>query len=448
MEKNRFYKFIYDSVCRFIWIFVPVLSFRVLSEPILTVRMGRGIATAAAMPEKEYNGFQLLIHGNLVNGYNHTVMGMSFVFLLLKIMIAVQIIFDVILVGISIWEWTKELTEETTKLFLRVRGGISIGYVLTAFSLCKLLPLLADDRNLLTNEYGTYAWFSQYSLEGYFLFSIGVVILFILTLLPDKKKEIESVLYYLCWLIYPLFLLSTHFLLPMLWKVVSGCVGHTADAYYSWELYQLIEMKFTHLSLVLLVYTGIAMSVLLLALWFFEVGHAIRCKTFQAVPSKYGRIWGGIVWGYFICTTLICCLLRLFHEDLESRGGGYGGATIYVHHDAGSWYTVGMYLAIILVAWYLFFYPSEDSDRNRTICRILLGAGALVYVLKNITYGYIGRELLEMFPVHHRYMKYTFLTYIDNVCFFGVLLTFWFRPYSYRGKREGLVWRCFFWGLS
>lgn len=114
----------------------------------------------------------------------------------------------------------------------------------------------------------------------------------------------------------------------------------------------------------------------------------------------------------------------------------YGVGTWY---NMGAWYTVGMYLAIILITLYLFFYPAERSDRNITVCRIFLGIGAFIYLLKNILYGCVDlNELLKIIPEQHRFLHYTFFTYLDNICFFAAFLIFWFRPFTKKGKWEGI----------
>ena len=54
-----------------------------------------------ALPVKTYNGFQILFHGSLVNGYNNIVTDMrNYGFLVLKIMIALQLISDVTIIFI------------------------------------------------------------------------------------------------------------------------------------------------------------------------------------------------------------------------------------------------------------------------------------------------------------------------------------------------------------
>lgn len=255
--------------------------------------------------------------------------------------------------------------------------------------------------------------------------------------MEKKSYKLWCVLYYLCWIIYPLLLLSSYFLLPMMMDESIGVVYHV-DLFYALDLHRFInrnflDKTFTHVALILLIYGGIAISVLLLILWFLEVRRAVRGKTFQVVSSKYNRIRGRLVWGYFICTNLTCCLLRQLFEGFHDRGNLIAGVS-YWRYQMGSWYAVGMHLAIILVAWHLFLYPGEDSGGNIKIGRILLGVGALIYLAKNILFGYIG-----LLPIYHSDRGYTILTYLDNICFFAALLTFWFRPFTDRGKKEGIL---------
>lgn len=251
-------------------------------------------------------------------------------------------------------------------------------------------------------------------------------------------KKICYILYYLCWFVYPFFLLSTYFLLPIIWKASSG-VDYFTEEFYSLDLYHFINPKITHLLLIALIYVALAISVLFLVLWLFELGHAIRTKTFQVVLSKYSRIRGVLVWGYFLCVTLICCLLRLFFEYIGNWSKINHSYNVGIWYNMGAWYTVGMYFAIILIILYLLSYPAESSDRNVTVCRILLGIGAPIYLLKNILYGYVDLNgLIKNIPEQHRFLHYTCLTYLDNICFFTAFLIFLFRPYTQKGKWKGV----------
>ena len=168
MKQNRTSRF----VC-YIWLLVPVLSLLRLSQPVLEIDMGRSMITCAAMPVKVYNGFQLLICRYLRNGYNSIVTDMSNPgFDILKIMIAMQILFDVILISICLREWREK---QTSKRFLRLRGMLSIGYVLTAFLFYQFIPVC--DNHLKVGMFESYI---DYVPHEYF-FSFAVVVLFIVT---------------------------------------------------------------------------------------------------------------------------------------------------------------------------------------------------------------------------------------------------------------------------
>lgn len=175
-----------------IWLLVPVLSLVRLSQPILEIRMGAGISTVAALPTRSYNGFQLLFHGSLVNACNDIVVDIRNPgLILLKIMLMMQLFFDVIVVFICLREWRKK---QTSKIFLWLRGILSIGYMMTAFAIYQFISVCND--HLRVNHYPlqsplsrtSYVFPDEYELEVNILFSVGVLILFIVTWLFFKKK--------------------------------------------------------------------------------------------------------------------------------------------------------------------------------------------------------------------------------------------------------------------
>lgn len=189
MKQNKIYKLI----C-YLWILVPVLSLIRLSQPMLEIGMGEGVDTVAAMPGRTYNGFQLLIHVTLVNAYNATVADMrNFGFLILKIMIVLQLISDVIIVFICLREWREK---QSTKDCLILRGMLSIGYVLTALTIYRFVSVCGNHlqvESFHSMKGRSYANYYYEELEKNILFSIGVVILFIITWLMFRftsgKKE-------------------------------------------------------------------------------------------------------------------------------------------------------------------------------------------------------------------------------------------------------------------
>ena len=171
MKQNTMYSFI----CYF-WFLVPVLSLVILYQRMITVGMS---ACFTSIPEMTYNGFQLLVHNNLVNHSNQIVIDMSLELILLRMMIAMQILFDVILILLSLWEWRKS----TKKVFLWIRGFVSVGYVLTAFAIYRFVLICVGNHRTDHDLYRTYVVYHQYEIEVNILFSISVMILFIVSLL-------------------------------------------------------------------------------------------------------------------------------------------------------------------------------------------------------------------------------------------------------------------------
>lgn len=194
MKQNKIDRF----VCS-IWFFVPILSLIRLSQPMMEIDMGAGIASIAAMPVKVYNGFQLLFCRYLINGYNSIVTDMSNPgFDILKMMIVLQLVCDVILISICLREWREK---QTNRIFLRLRGILSIGYVLTAFAIYRFVPVCG---NYLKKDWlGSYIFYNyQYELEKNILFSIGVVVLFMVTWLFFRTGSVYKFICYL-WFFVP-----------------------------------------------------------------------------------------------------------------------------------------------------------------------------------------------------------------------------------------------------
>ncbi|MDE6568190.1 MAG: hypothetical protein K2K70_10725, partial [Lachnospiraceae bacterium] len=178
MKRNKIYRLLY-----FLWFFVPVLSLVRLSQPMLGIEIG-GECAPGSDPVKLYNGFQLLVCRYLRNGYNHIVTDMSNPgFDILKIMIALQLVCDVILISICLREWREKQTSER---FLRLRGMLSMGYVLTAFLFYQFIPVC--DNHLKVDLFESFISYIQYE----YIFSFGVVVLFIITwLFFCKEKAIK-----------------------------------------------------------------------------------------------------------------------------------------------------------------------------------------------------------------------------------------------------------------
>lgn len=186
-----------------IWLLVPVISLLRLNQRMIDIYIDidAGTACFAMPPVTTYNGLQLLLHGNLVNGYNFVVVNMSNPgFVILKMMIAMQLVCDVILVSICLREWREK---QSSMVFMRLRGVLSMGYLLTAFAMYRLIPLCC--KNLRVGRYtglSSYAHYYQYELEKNVLLSIGVVVLFIVTWLFYRTKSVYRFVCYF-WFFVP-----------------------------------------------------------------------------------------------------------------------------------------------------------------------------------------------------------------------------------------------------
>ena len=158
MKQNKIDRF----VCS-IWFFVPVLSLLRLSQPIIQINMRQLILSCMPLPVKAYNGFQLLLCRYLINGHNSIVTDMSNPgFDMLKIMIALQLICDVILISTCLREWR---TKQTSRIFLRLRGMLTIGYVLTAFAIYCFVPVCGN--YLKKDGLGSYIFYNyQYRIDN------------------------------------------------------------------------------------------------------------------------------------------------------------------------------------------------------------------------------------------------------------------------------------------
>lgn len=187
-----------------IWLFVPVLSLVRLNQPMLMIDMGQGM-TCRAAPIEIYNGLQLLLHSKLVNGYNFSVTDMSNPgFVILKMMIALQVIFDVILVSICLREWREK---QTSKMYLRLRGMLSMGYVLTAFAIDRMVLICGNHLRIrvdgsIVEIHSSHARYFENELERNILFSIGVVVLFMVTWLFFRTKSVYRFVCYF-WFLVP-----------------------------------------------------------------------------------------------------------------------------------------------------------------------------------------------------------------------------------------------------
>ena len=181
----------YRFIC-YVWFLVPVVSLFILMQPMIAVGDNVGITT-----EQVYNGLQLLFCGKLQNLYKEPVIDCKNIgFVCIKIMIVLSLLFDAILVFLVFWEWRKK---QNPKKLLCFRGILSVGYVLTALSICLSIKSWIDNpaRNLfLVTNYVSSTW--VWGIECIFYHSIGVVILFILTgfvFLFSKKRKSKTVSY-------------------------------------------------------------------------------------------------------------------------------------------------------------------------------------------------------------------------------------------------------------
>lgn len=142
---------------------------------------------------------QLLLCSNLKNTYGDVVTDMSNpVFVLLKIMIALPLIYDVILVFICIWEWREK---QSSKNLLKFRGILSMGYVLTAFATYRWILVYVNqlwESMVNGTQQSSYAGACIEILKINIIFYCAVVILFILTgfvFLFSKKRKCKTVSY-------------------------------------------------------------------------------------------------------------------------------------------------------------------------------------------------------------------------------------------------------------
>lgn len=221
MKQNKIDRFL----C-FLWFLVPVFSLLRLRRPIMEINMEPG-STCVAMPVKSYNGLQLLIRRYLVNGYNTIVTDMGNPgFNILKMMIVLQLICDVILVSTCLREWRGE---QSSKAFLRLRGVLSMGYVLTAFAIYHFVSVCGD--HLQLNRYHSFsgtpnARYCYDELEKNILFSIGVVVLWIISGLFIKTRSAYRTISYL-WFFVPL--LSLFILMQPVMEIEVDAIGQEIE---------------------------------------------------------------------------------------------------------------------------------------------------------------------------------------------------------------------------
>ena len=76
--------------------------------------------------------------------------------------------------------------EKKQKNFLWIRGIVSIGYVVTAIAIYRFVQICVDNQSIQYDLYRSYVHYQQLEIEVNILFSIGVVILFIVTWLFFK----------------------------------------------------------------------------------------------------------------------------------------------------------------------------------------------------------------------------------------------------------------------
>ena len=188
-------KSVYRFVCYF-WFFVPVLSLVILTQPVMAIEVD---AMGKPITEVLYNGFQLLHSGDLVNEYKDLVIdGKNPGYVVMRIMLALQLVFDVIIAFIGIWEWRKKCNP---KIFVGIKGILTMGYVLTAYTIYQFVEKWSDHIEIAHESTRLFApRISYISLYGgtelNVSFSMGVAILFIVTLLIflfSKRRKYDTV---------------------------------------------------------------------------------------------------------------------------------------------------------------------------------------------------------------------------------------------------------------
>lgn len=199
MIQNKMGRFICS-----LWIFVPVFSWLRLYLPMLEIMTDDGFTCFAPLG-KEYNGLQLLLCSNLKNAYGDVVTDMSNpVFVLLKILIALPLIYDVFLVSVCIREWKDK---QSSNNLLKFRGILSIGYVLTAFATYRWIlvyvnQLWESESMINETQQSSYASACIEILEINILFYCAVVVLFIVSCLFCKRISAYRFICYV-WFLVP-----------------------------------------------------------------------------------------------------------------------------------------------------------------------------------------------------------------------------------------------------
>lgn len=200
MKGNKIYKLLCS-----LWIIVPILSLIRLSQSLITVEIDSTVVfSVVAEPVKSYNGFQLLVHRSLVNAYNDIVIDMSNPgLLMLKIMIVLQLICDAAIVCICLREWKEK---QSSKIYLRIRGILSIGYVLTSVALYRF-SLICISHPKSSVVVASYAKYHQDELEKNIYLSIAVVVLFLVTWsFCNIEKAYRRMCYF--WILVPILSLA------------------------------------------------------------------------------------------------------------------------------------------------------------------------------------------------------------------------------------------------
>ncbi len=352
MKGNKIYKLLCS-----LWIIVPVLSLVRLSRPIMQISMGAGIDTAVAMPVKTYNGFQLLIYRNLVNANNNIVTDMSNPGLnMLKIMIVLQLVCDVILVSICLWEWREK---QTSEVFLKFRGMISIGYVLAAFAIYQFTPICGN--HLKVGQYpsgsearSSYAHYFNNELEKNILFSIAVVVLFLMTWSFCRiGKSYRRMCYF--WILVPV--LSLVILSRPMMVIETDDIYPITDVEYSGfqmlayggltnEYKDLVidreNLGFVIIKIMIALQLAFDVILIITALW--EWGKKQNPKCFLCLR-------GGLAAGYVLTAVVIYQVAAWWSDNLEIEHDldSFLTRTSYAFGDWGVYVTLKFSIAIVVL---------------------------------------------------------------------------------------------------
>ncbi|MDE6853111.1 MAG: hypothetical protein K2J67_11625 [Lachnospiraceae bacterium] len=347
MKGNKIYKLLCS-----LWIIVPVLSLVRLIQPIITVQIDDTVVfSVVAEPVKSYNGFQLLIHHNLVNAYNDIVIDSKNPgLLILQIMIVLQLVCDAAIVCICLREWKEK---QSPKIYLRIRGILSIGYVLTAVAIYRL-SLVCVSHPKASVVVASYAEYHQEELEKNVLFSIAVVMLFLVTWSFCRiGKAYRRMCYF--WILVPV--LSLVILSRPMMVIETDDIYPITDVEYSGfqmlayggltnEYKDLVidreNLGFVIIKIMIALQLAFDVILIITALW--EWGKKQNPKCFLCLR-------GGLAAGYVLTAVVIYQVAAWWSDNLEIEHDldSFLTRTSYAFGDWGVYVTLKFSIAIVVL---------------------------------------------------------------------------------------------------